>query len=393
MVKELGENIETKHSKEEIKNFCEAALIESIRSFDNFVKLLGIDTSIFGHLKEINIVIDYTDDLDKIKAVGCYTSSDGENNNSINISAKYIDKILIYLDKHKDKYDECLDELAHTIVHEKIHANRDIMIKDGTVSLSLLSSKSAKMARIRNSNLRKELDPLLMQNLNSSNDIILLKVKETEYYYMAYVYNNKNNSYEVFRLDKKKFNMGNYFDTFNMIKRYLSLNFFMMPFTSCSASLDDYEFYGVTDYVDDYIDVNELSNAEASYLYDFTSSKIGIEEALTEAFAYIIVASKCKNELDIKEYCDLVIKDDDMPYDLKLAYYLISNLSIDDIRWFFLSCYEDEYENRFRKLFSSDYELLISNFYNIYSDFSSNGKSNEGLFNETKDVIKRNLKK
>lgn len=393
MVKELGENIETKHSKEEIKSFCETALIESIRSFDNFIKLLGIDTSIFAHLRDINIVIDYTDDLDKIKAVGCYASSDSEDNNSIHISAKYIDKILIYLGKHRDKYDECLDELSHTIVHEKIHANRDIMIKDGTVSLSLLSSKSAKIARIKNSNLRKELDPLLMQNLNNSNDIILLKVKETEYYYMAYIYNNKNNSYEVFRLDKKKFNMGNYFNTFNMIQRYLSLNFFMMPFTSCSASLDDYEFYGVTDYVDDYIDVNELSNVEASSLYDFTLSKIGIEEALTEAFANIIIDSKRKNELDIKECCDLAIKDDDMPYDLKLAYYLVSNLSIDDIKWFFLSCYEDEYDNRIRKIFGDDYETLIYNFYNLYSDFSSNGKADEGLFNETKDVIRRNLKK
>ena len=40
---------------------------------------------------------------------------------------------------------------------------------------------------------------------------------------------------------------------------------------------------------------------------------------------------------------------------------------MDTIRWFFLSCYEDEYRNRFYELYKDEYFRLIDKFSEAYN--------------------------
>ena len=127
-------------------------------------------------------------------------------------------------------------------------------------------------------------------------------------------------------------------------------------------------FYGVaSDNLWDYdIDITKLSKDEIIEYRNKLINQIGIEEALTEAFAKIVIFHKNKKDLKIREFCDLELamrQSDDM----KCAYYLIKKMNLDTIRWFFTSCYEDCYRNEFKTLFGSDYDKVIKHFVNFYN--------------------------
>ena len=80
----------------------------------------------------------------------------------------------------------------------------------------------------------------------------------------------------------------------------------------------------------------------------------------------------------------------DNPNYIVLAYTLINNLDMDTIRWFFLSCYMEEYRNKFYELYGEDYYQLID----VINNAFDNPINNNVFRSHNKDIeYIRKLKK
>ena len=309
MIETSGDYVKTKNTKKELIEITETGAFESIRSFGNFVELLGINSSIFSHLLDIKLIIDYSEELenDENKSIAIYVSEDIDGNNNIHLSARYIDNLVTCTKLYDiSEFGNIIDELTTTIVHEVIHSNRDIIVKEG-IHISKL--------------------------LNLSSRLLLGK-------------SNKQKNDE---------------DTVGSYSEYLSNN----------------------------INLNNLSYEEVSDISDIVASQFGLEESFTEALAHLMVYHKDKDKLYINEYCEEMINKDSTTKDIKLAYMLIDKMSLDDIRWFILSSYEDGYNNRFVHLFKEDYNQFMLNMYSIFTSVYNKSDVDIDEYQESEEIIKR----
>ncbi len=304
MIESLGDK--SKFNSKDIEAIVETCVFESIVTFGNFFDLLGIDSSLFTHLMDNRIIIDYTSEFGS--AIACYLSNEN-GDNTIHIGAIYINNLLDILKKNNNivEYKNIIDEITATIVHEVIHSNRDIYI------------------------------------------------------------NNSINLNNLMHYEEKFFNI-----------HYTKLN---------------KDFYGVSS---DHLwsfneDISTLSLDEIRKYREKLIRQIGIEESLTEAFANIMVFHKNKKELKIKEFCNLMLNSN-LSDNLNAAFYLISNMSINDIKWFYLSSYEDIYNDRFYTLFNKDYNRIISYFYNFYIN-EKKKPHQESKYDKCIKLIDKHLKK
>ena len=404
MIETKGNYIKTKHTKKEIIDLCNLMINETKKSFSHFVELLGINKDLFSHLLNIKLIVDYTEESSEDKYIAFYVSEDEDENNNIHISPLYLDKMLTYIENNgnkKGEYEDWLNELTSTLIHEVIHANRDVMVKNGIHTFKLLEqSRDNYINRSRNSKLKEDLDRLLIDNINAGNhhQVILLKVIDRPNYYETYVYNNKNKCYEVYNLSKSNLYNKDYSKVFKDIESYLNLFvgsslIKMTPKKRINSVIDDDFIGGIADFTsDDGIDISKLSNSELADLNRLVVDQIGLEESLTEALTDLIIYHKDKNELDIHGFYLKVSSDNSTSIDIKISSKLLDRMSIDDIRWFMLASYSESFENRFKNIFKSDYDTFIHNMYEIYNSVLDDEEYDKSLVEENEEIIERRVK-
>ncbi len=110
-------------SKEEKEKLLLKAKYTAVETLKHFFNMLNLDPNLFNHIYNIHIGTNYN-----LKGVAEYDI----DNFQILIDNEYLDLLLKDIDK--DGIDEITTQLAHTIIHEMIHANRTILI-DGNIDL------------------------------------------------------------------------------------------------------------------------------------------------------------------------------------------------------------------------------------------------------------------
>lgn len=395
MIDVIGDYKEVSHSKEELIELTKTALFEAIHSYGNFMSLIGLQPELFSHLLDIKIKIDYTDEYDELEEVAHYVSTDDGNENSIHILPEYLDEMLTNIETRDiAEYGKWIDDITRTIVHEVMHANRDVILKDRSSVFDTLASSRARLQSKENKSIKEELDYILenKKNLDNSN-ITLLKVIDKKSYYVCYVYNDRNKTYEMYILSSSIFSSEK--DKFKSIEsnlRYKDSLRTLKPTKTIPACPDDGFFAGYSDF--SYLsnsEVDKLSNEEMNTFNLAVTDQVGLEEAITEAFSILMVAHKNSHSLKIHDVASSIIKNDKMPDDLKIAFEMIENMSPDDIRWFFLSAYLEDYSNRFADMFKEDYPTIISNVCSLYN-MSVEDRKDENLYQETRNILKRRIK-
>lgn len=406
MIETIGNDIKTKHSKNELVDICNKAINESICAFKHFVTLLEIEPSLFSHLLDMKLIIDYTeeyalDNEDNYPFIAQYISEDEDGNNNIHISAAYVDKILRYIDAHDEsEYDYAVDELTTTIVHEAIHCNRDIIVNDGLYFFKLMGEAKKKILDKKNdASIKEEFDNLYSNKLNEgiNRSVVLLKVVESnDYSYSAYIYNDYSKCYEIYNIPKRKVLFSNYNEIFKFIQAYLDIYIknpvlnLISPYKRIVAISEEEFFGGFSDYFpNDHIDIHNLSLDELATLIDAVSNQIGLEESFVETLAEFIVYTKNKKELNVHDYCMSMQNDKLTTIDVKLACQFLGKMSIDDIRWFMLSAYSENFENRFKKIFGDDYDIFIHNMYEIYNSVTDKEDCDEDIIHESENILRK----
>ena len=131
MIKTNGKEKELNHSSFEILDIINEAHEFATASVNHFISLLDIDPKMYEHLSNIDIIVDYTSDVNYERELAHYVPSE----NVIHVCPEYVSDMLDFSKNHKRT--AIVYNIANTLIHELIHANRDIFIYNGIHSLRI----------------------------------------------------------------------------------------------------------------------------------------------------------------------------------------------------------------------------------------------------------------
>lgn len=354
----------------------------------NFISLLGMDSELFVHLYNIptkitnkNININYT-----------------PQNNSINIKLEYIKKISSFLEINTNyKYRNEIELiLIEDFIHETLHANRAILIKNGINYI--------KIKDIKENNTNDDLEKyelLLSQILDKpySNRFtkhipIIVKLNKDDSYTVI-TYNCKSKNYEKFsnQFFKTKLN-GNIEDFLINISNELNDNsnthkvtrvIFNYKVNQSSKVMCADDYFHSKKYNDKIINEHDLNK-----ILDRIELQNAFEEILVETITNIIIACNKLNKLDLDLITKNIESNNDINIDVKICAKLIQILGIDILKWFMLSTYLDEYQDKFSNTFKDDYNNLLACFYDLYYSIIIEQGTNPKTVNNLNKLLEKN---
>lgn len=338
------------NSKELIQRVKEANNISN-NIISHFFELLGYDSNLFKHLYNIDIIIGYGNIIKKDEVAHYeFTTDEKHNKNRIVIDGNYIEE------------SDSLNDLVVTLIHEKLHANRDVLLKteinyaniDDYIDYNSLSNEDKKLYH--------ELFNLL-ENKRLNNKYKILKISNFKDYSYVYIYNKERRSFEIYKLNDLNINYKNINKSYKDIINYIISNN-IEPIKSIYnyKNFNDEEIYEITGIYPINGSFNTEEIALSSYLIKYQKY---LEEALIETIAMLMYYHREKNSLDIDEFCTNARNRWTDPSILN-AIKIISKAKEKFISDFLLSSYQDEFKNVLEKTFLNDYLRLVKSFYNIY---------------------------
>lgn len=409
-------NFFNNHTKKR-NDLIETGKIRAIESIKNFCTLLNINPEIFNHIYQIPVKIE---DFLGINAEGFYYIME----NYIALNSNTIEKSLKRIDENPD--DEKVKNveislIATLIVHEMLHANRSIIIENGLDKFNLIEKgkkETTKYLQEQEGYDLDQYDSLLHEVLQKTyieefKKFIPIKAKLNEDgSYTIVAYNLETKDYAIFANQQFKAKMEDGIDKF-LYQLALELNdenekhVVTKEIYTNTNNNDELEGRNINDYYHPYSESGRLvdqSNMESKNLskeeYDklivakqsIALKKIndseGIEEALVETLAQIIVMTRNSKELELDKITTRIY--DNNEYDIKMAAKLIQKMGVDVIRWFLTSVYEDYYSDELEKTFQERYDELIIAFNELY-DFSKKCDNSDSILEYYKASVNENI--
>ena len=362
MIKVEGEN-KTKYSDAIIYSYVYSAREYAVFSLKHFFDLLNINKDAFNHLYNIDIVIDYNDKLNKknTKDLAYYEdNNDKTGNNRIIILPCYIENLLNSENKLGKKY--IIKDLGETIIHEMLHSNRDLMLKDGNNIFYYDNLKKYYLLKSEYKKIYDECERILFDYYNECYEdkyMIILKIVDRYKYISVYVYDKIFNEYKVYNLSNIKYE-NNFYNLYTKVINYLD-----KYDVEADKVIPDYKLnslnnvYGIINLYTNNKGIKNYDDVRKAYF--FLNYQYALEEALIEALTLIISYHKGRDALNIKDACA------DIKYRRKNAILkngcnIFENADVDFIKWFLLSTYSEEYNDLLERMFNDKYIELIKNF-------------------------------
>ena len=314
MIKFEGEYKKYNTSEEEMISYLNDAYNRAINYFSYFVSRYDLDPNLFEHLYNIDLVIDYSNE----DACAYYVPRG--DNLEIHVFSSYIDRLYT---KNKDKD---LDYLASTLLHEMLHVNRTVILKNSIQCSEYIDSYDKIFDY---SSFEYLLDNSFNNNTYYDNpNYVILKKTNNE----TWIYNKNNNMFEIY--DGKLF--------LEKPKKYSYYYFYLNK----PAVISDYDLK---------YNYDELNNKNKDIIIDDIIKQLGIEECMTECMSAIIVYANKNKNLDIKDIVNLAFSNCKVQL-LKIGFRLFYDDNV--IPWFLTSCYMDEYTNYLEKIYKNYDEIL-----------------------------------
>ena len=342
------------NSFEKYDQIIEIAKKEAFDALFHFFDLIGLDKSLFTHLKDINFVLDLDDDISNAAAFYENLSEDDiDLDNSIHFLPDYLDELIKYNNSVS------FSDLATTIIHETIHSLRSISINNGVLFPESFTKNASEYESFvtKYNHLIKDSDSIY-QVLSFSRDLST---------YTIYCYERLTGDFSVFKIPSDK--IGDISSTSKM-EELLNKHNDMFHLVKNVENPDDYDNISlISNYSLLFKDRLKVKKDDFHLVGIETDKLIDFEESLTEAFAQIIYFLKDKDEFNL----DGIGGEECLPH-INITFELIKTLDMDTIRWFFLSCFGDEYVNRFNNLYQENYNKLIDKL-SLCFHYSMGGKT------------------
>ena len=398
-MKFINDEVKLKNDKEEIINICASAYKRSVFALKEFFIKLGIDPNVFNHLFNIEISIDNSMQTNSERLAAFFTQEDVTFEPKIFICASYVDDLISYCKKkykmNKRVKNEIITELSRTIIHEMIHANRNIILNNTKdISSSVIINDIEYLNEL--DELNKKFDYLVINGeADFSKNEIVISIEFHNDYLLVTTYNQEEEWFTKYKIKRNSIK----YDSLEKIKRFLenifNINKYHHVFEPYKI-IKSFDEPTLSLLCSDY----DLSNYKANnrlmldriLLHDNISKQIGLEEEITEAIAGIIITSRNDMDFDIDDICNRLINSPRELDDIKRIYKIIKYYKNDFIYWFITSCYMDEYHNYIEEKFGDDYNTLLSSFYRIYSNYEKRLNMDRELSNIDEIIEKRLIK-
>lgn len=370
----------------------------------NFLNNLGLDAELFNHLFNIPIKIDY----DEENTNGNYAIYDANNNGEqiIYIGGDYIDDLYCNIEDGVDK-NKVYANLASTIIHELLHANRDIILKQEINSFNLIDIVKGGKKLDTENKLSDEYDSLLVKMLTEPH---ILKLKpyvpvkiigydDNECTIVAF--NKSTKKYEIF--DHQHF-ITNWKSDIKNAFMNLSIELNLNKALHKPNQIIESKIYNKNiNYINaapnlyhgnissiDFFDENIKSIGDLQDISVKTSCQITLEEGIIEALSNMIIMSRKDKFFDLENLCNKLTLSD-ISMDEKLAVKLLNCIGIENIKWFILSCYDDEYVDRFSQIFGSDYNSLLLSYSKIYAQNVNEEEYSQKDIDNVNDILNNRI--
>lgn len=336
----------------------------------DFLKMIKRDSlsNLYNFLDEFNLNSELYQFLSKIKIKLCDMVEYGNYDikaNIIRINEKLISKACkAYNDKTLTH--DIYELIVSTFIHEYLHANRVVYIKDGQSIVAfekVLNDRKNKHDISNYDDYLREIGEFI--DINEFDNFVPVKIsvyKNMKCDVIAYD-KIKERYLEFINLDYSKVKSSDYKDflkklsaKLNNVKKYKVVkkrklnNFFSTP----DAYISDYKIPEITN-----IDEEEET---LNYIENMTQRQEILEEAFTEGLARIIAKNPSKDEL--MDVIDEVSREDDVSEDALYALRMMEIGGEGLISWFLVSAHEEVYEDKFREFAGENYEeflLLLDN--------------------------------
>ena len=409
-----------KVEKKEINEIVTNAKQVAISSLKNFFRLIDLDSEAFNHIYEIPVKCEDFEGDTPAKYL--------PDENQIIINRKYIvDRIKTLnqcFDDERKKKSINLD-IALTIVHEMIHANRTIMIENGLSAFNIKQKIDDEEKKYSQQNDGYNVD----QYMNLLNEIIdkpyivdfkkLIPVKirtNEDGSYTVIAYNRITKDYDEFKnqlfnvkmedsvdeflhniglelnndeINHEKTNTIYSFGNDNYNQKNVVVNDYYIPYNKSGKLIN--EFNTTSSHISNQQYSEKIEEKMEDVLEKFENSD-GLEESITEVLADIIIMSRDKDKLELDLITDKIFNSKTAEADEKMGAKLIQKMGPDMIRWFMTSVYSEYYDDIFEKFFEERYDDLLCDFNDLYETVMYNEPPNQFSIDEIEDILDEKIR-
>ncbi len=309
------------------------------------------------------------------------------SDDEIYISQDFINKLLIDLNNNYITRQDVINEIAVTIVHEIIHRNRTIIL-DNSLKIDDMYLYD-KYNKIFDKDEIEDYKRLLDESISSG----------FYYFFDRYVpfkltFKN-NNLLDVVAYDKSNNTFCIYNNQFFGNDKENNIDLFLVGLELNSENInhkkdniipykngnyeEDYFFGSVFYYHQQYL--NESSKDRNYRLNNIEY----LEENLVEVIAKLIIFCRKDKKINLDKFLKFLNKNVNSE---KITAKMISMMGIPMIRWFILSSYEDEYDDKLYKAFNNKYNLLLKYFKKL-----SENEHDEKTLNRIDKILEGKLRK
>ena len=378
------------------ENLVEEAKNIAFLSFRNFLRNIGLNDSLFSHLFETNVEIDYTEDITEGEC-STYDPNQGKNKDSIYIGIDYLDDMFNEIEQGGNRNLVILD-IATSIVHELIHKCRLVTLKQ-EVTLLNASNEIYKNAEVYHKICKEinEYDDLLALSLlkdKIKGRYIPIKVKIYKNGYYTFVaYNKRMRTFNVY--EKQMFNAryNGDIDKFMLdLAKEVSLKLGHTPTYMHRSFLTNGNrniiFNSMDLYTlpindkDDPINTKQKALNKLSEIKYFLHYQEILEETVTEVLSNMIIMSRNKDKLNIDTLTNRIASRDNSNK-VKAAANFLNKGGLNLIKGFVLTPYEEEFRNVFYEYYKDDYNSFLSKFSKV--------DNKEELLDEVNDITDSKL--
>ena len=392
----------------------------AIKSMKHFYKLLNLDPDLLNYLNNIPIKIEKT----KYDNSGEYLPKE----NYIIINTKEVEFMLghIHQDpKNKDKKNLVLANLAVTIIHEMLHANRTVLIDNGLnasnisdkLDIEIIKHIQEKKGHDLNQYRMFLSDMLNKPYASDFKTYIPIKVKKNEdKTYTVIAYNRQTKNYDEFTNQKFKINQQKETDALlhqigielnekknnhqvtDTIYTFINNNKpdtllakdYYYPYLKSGRIVNGSDLPSKDISTEEYI---QIINKKTNDVIDRFENADGFEEIITETLADIIIMSRKKEQLDLKTITTTLYTTPETFYDVKIGAKFIQKMGPEMIKWFLTSAYQAYYNDEMEKIFQEKYDDLLLDFNDIYGSVSYEEKPSEFSISDIDKIVDEKVTK
>lgn len=355
--------MQNKYSK-----LIDEAKIIACDSLKRLFKNLELDSELFDHLFDIKIK---TSKFDQKDLMAVYISKSF----TIILNSNYLKALTdeIKLDSSERMIKLIKLNLALTIVHEMLHANRTMMINNSLTLNNYNQKYIYELVFNVQKNLGYDLDfynnTLANMNTKKYKKYVPIRVrKDKNNTVNAIVYNKESKNYEHFIINNFKDDVYSFSkNTYEFLKNEKPdceiFNY------GLESSIETASYY--------YHDFDKLILKHEEYSSKILDSKIkaiskklniqdDFEEVIIESIANVAIMSRKEENLNLQSVYNRLKSDESVDRDLKMGLWFISEMGEDMIKWFLTSAYESHYDDKFEKHFDRKYIQLLKSFSRLY---------------------------